>query len=72
MLFITSLELKPKNDNLLTNLNPEYNIKNGIWVNDEVFKIATPNKLIYIKTPSHKPLICWTGNGYTIMESKRF
>jgi hypothetical protein len=36
------------------------------------FKIATPNKLIYIKTPSHKPLICWTGNGYTIMESKDF
>ena len=71
MLFITSLEVKnPKNDNLLTNLNPEYNIRNGIWVNDEVFKIATPNKLIYIKTPSHKPLICWTGNGYTIMESK--
>jgi hypothetical protein len=72
VMLITSLELKPKNDNLLTNLNPEYNIKNGIWVNDEVFKIATPNKLIYIKTPSHKPLICWTGNGYTIMESKDF
>jgi hypothetical protein len=33
----------------LTNLDSEYNIKNGIWVNDEVFKIATPNKLIYQK-----------------------
>jgi len=41
-----------------------------VWVNDEVFKISTLNKLIYIKTPSHKPLICWTGNGYTITESK--
>ncbi|MBB1193325.1 exosortase N [Flavobacterium sp. SOK18b] len=71
ILFITSLEIKsPKKDHLLTNLNPEYNIKNGIWVNDEVFKIATSNKLIYIKTASHKPLICWTGNGYTITESK--
>lgn len=71
ILFITSLEVKsPKNDNLLGNLSPEYNIKNGIWVNDEVFKIATSNKLIYIKTASHKPLICWTGNGYTITESK--
>jgi exosortase N len=71
ILFITSLEVKsPKNDNLLANLNSKYNVKNGIWVNDEVFKIATTNKLIYIKTPSHKPLICWTGNGYTITESK--
>lgn len=71
VLLITSLEIKsPQNNDFLKNLNPEYNVKNGIWVNDEVFKIATPNKLIYIKTPSHKPLICWTGNGYTIMESK--
>ncbi|MFN7100334.1 MAG: exosortase N, partial [Flavobacterium sp.] len=71
ILFITSLEIKsPKKDHLLGNLSPEYNVKNGIWVNDEVFKIATSNKLIYIKTPSHKPLICWTGNGYTITESK--
>lgn len=71
VLLITSLEIKsPQNNDFLKNLNPEYNVKNGIWVNDEVFKIATPNKLIYIKIPSHKPLICWTGNGYTIMESK--
>jgi exosortase N len=59
-----------KNIDLLKNLNPKYNIEKGIWVNDEVFKMATPNKLIYIKTPSHKPLICWTGNGYAITESK--
>lgn len=71
ILFITSLEVKSLQDNdLLTNLNPKYNVKNGMWVNDDVFKIQTPNKLIYIKTPSHKPLICWTGNGYTITESK--
>ncbi|MES2574398.1 MAG: exosortase N [Bacteroidota bacterium] len=71
ILVITSLEVKtPQNNDLLQNLNSEYNIKNGMWVNDEVFKIQTPDKLIYIKTPSHKPLICWTGNGYTILESK--
>lgn len=71
VLFITSLEVKSQQSNdLLKNLNPEYNIKNGMWVNDEVFKIVTPNKLVYIKTSSHKPLICWTGNGYTITESK--
>jgi exosortase N len=71
VLFITSLEVKSlqKND-LLKNLNSKYNIEKGLWVNDEVFKIRTPSKLIYIKTPSHKPLICWTGNGYTITESK--
>ncbi len=71
VLFLTSLEVKsPDNNDLLKNLNPKYDVKNGIWVSDEVFKISTPNKLIYIKTPSHKPLICWTGNGYTITESK--
>ena len=36
----------------------------------EVYKIEAKNKLIYIKTPSHKPLICWTGAGYKIIESK--
>jgi exosortase N len=71
VLFLTSLEVKsPDNNDLLKNLNPKYDVKNGMWISDEVFKISTPNKLIYIKTPSHKPLICWTGNGYTITESK--
>lgn len=70
-LILTSLEVKSvQNNDLLHNLNPKYNVKNGVWVSDEVFKMATPNKLIYIKTPSHKPLICWTGNGYTITDSK--
>lgn len=71
IVFITSLEMKnKKNDDLLNNLNPKYNISQGAWVNTEVFKIVTPEKLIYIKTPSHKPLICWTGDGYQITESK--
>jgi exosortase N len=70
-LILTSLEVKSvQNNDLLHNLNPKYNVKNGVWVSDEVFKMATLNKLIYIKTPSHKPLICWTGNGYTITDSK--
>jgi exosortase N len=71
IIFITSLEMKSiQNNDLLTNLNPKYNIKNGTWVSNEVFKIQAPDKLIYIKTPSHKPLICWTGSGYKITESK--
>lgn len=71
VLFLTSLEVKTlQNNDLLKNLNSKYNVKNGVWVNDEVFKIVTPKALIYIKTPSHKPLICWTGNGYIITESK--
>jgi exosortase N len=71
LIFMTSLEMKNvQNNDLLTDLNPKYDIKKGSWVRDEVFKIQTSEKLIYIKTPSHKPLICWTGNGYTITESK--
>jgi exosortase N len=71
VIFGTSLEIKKQQDyKLLDNLNPAYNINKGSWVNDEVFKIVTPEKLIYIKTPSHNPLICWTGNGYKVIESK--
>lgn len=55
---------------MLDNINPTYNTSKGIWVNKEVFKIVTPEKLIYIKTPSHNPLVCWTGNGYKVIESK--
>jgi exosortase N len=71
IIFITSLEMKKvKNNDLLLNLNPKYNIKNGKWFSKEVFKIETSETLIYIKTPIHKPLICWTGDGYLITESK--
>jgi exosortase N len=71
IIFATSIEIKnEKNDDILLNLSPKYDVKNGKWVTHEVFKINTDNKLIYIKTPSHKPLICWTGAGYKITESK--
>ena len=71
IVLVTSLEMRSKrNDDILTNLNPKYETAKGVWINDEVFKINTPEKLIYIKTPSHKPLICWTGDGYTITESR--
>ncbi|KQB40281.1 exosortase N [Flavobacterium aquidurense] len=71
IILATSLEIKKElKHDLLENLNTVYNIKSGIWINSEVFKIATPEKLIYIKIPSHNPLICWTGNGYKIIESK--
>ena len=72
ILCITSFEVQKKqNHNLLEDLNPEYQIQKGKWVTTEVFKIVTPEKLVYIKTPSHNPLICWTGDGYTIIESQQ-
>ncbi|MWB95055.1 exosortase N [Flavobacterium sp. GA093] len=72
IIFITSFEIKKEqNHSILENLNPKYNVQKGSWVNKEVFKIATPEELVYIKTPIHKPLICWTGNGYKIVESRK-
>ncbi|WP_395054692.1 exosortase N [Flavobacterium sp.] len=71
IVFITTIEMKNEiNFDVLDNQSLKYTIKDGKWINDEVFKIETKNKLIYIKTPSHKPLICWTGDGYKIIESK--
>ncbi len=71
IILATSFEIKKEvSYDLLSGLDKKYNIENGKWVNDEVFKIQSQNKLIYIKTPVHKPLICWTGNGYKITESK--
>jgi exosortase N len=68
---LTSFEIKNEtNFDLLDNLNPKYDVKKGTWVDKEVFKIDAKNILIYIKSPSHKPLICWTGTGYKITESK--
>lgn len=68
---VTSFEIKKElQQDLLENLNTTYNINKGTWVNNEVFKIATPEKLTYIKTPSHNPLVCWTGNGYKVIESR--
>jgi exosortase N len=72
LLLITSLKISnTKNENFRSELQSNFNTKNGLWVNDEVFKIETNSKLIYIKTPSHNPLVCWTGNGYKITESKK-
>jgi len=71
VLIATSLEIKNEQHlDLLSNLNPKYDTKKGVWIDKEVFKIQTMDTLIYIKTPSHKPLICWTGNGYKITESR--
>lgn len=70
IVFATSFEIKKEpHYHLLENLSPEYQNKNGVWVNKEVFKILTPEKLIYIKTSNHNPLVCWTGAGYKIVES---
>lgn len=60
-----------KNNDFQNDVYSNYVTKKGTWVNNEVFKIEMGSKLTYIKTPSHNPLICWTGNGYTITESKK-
>ena len=71
VVFLTTIEMKNEtNSDILSNQSSKYDLKNGKWVTNEVYKIETKNKLIYIKTPSHKPLICWTGAGYKIIESK--
>lgn len=71
VILLTSFEMKnPINRDLLSDIGSQYNLKEGNWVNVEVFKIETEEKLIYIKTPSHKPLICWTGDGYKIIQAK--
>lgn len=71
VLFVTSFEVKKIQPyNLLENISPEYQIQKGTWVNDEVFKISTPTKLIYIKTTAHNPLVCWTGAGYKVISKK--
>ncbi len=71
ILIATSYEIKKEQkSDLLLNLNPKYPIAQGNWVTPEVYKMQTKQQLIYIKTPSHKPLICWTGSGYAIIESE--
>ncbi|MBL0912513.1 MAG: exosortase N [Bacteroidia bacterium] len=39
----------------------------GEWINPEVYKIQQEGKLIYIKTASHSPMLCWTGSGYHVL-----
>ncbi|MFD1604254.1 exosortase N [Flavobacterium artemisiae] len=72
VVLIVSLKIKNENTNEpLIKIPKEYEQIKGVWVNNEVYKISTPQKLIYIKTPSHNPLVCWTGNGYNIIETKK-
>lgn len=72
IILATSLEIKKTQEfNLLKDINSKYQINKGFWVNNEVFKILTSEKLTYIKTPGHNPLICWTGSGYKIIKSSK-
>lgn len=71
VILITSFEIKKeKKIDLLSNLNPKYEIRNGKWIAVDVFKIDIKDTLVYIKNPLHKPLVCWTGDGYKITDSK--
>lgn len=68
------VSLKINNEDInepLIKIPKKYEQTKGVWVNNEVYKITSQQKLIYIKTPSHNPLVCWTGNGYNIIESKK-
>lgn len=68
---VTSFEIKKeKKLDLLSKLNPKYEIHKGKWIANDVFKIYAADTLIYIKDAMHKPLICWTGDGYKITDSK--
>ncbi|OHT47352.1 exosortase N [Flavobacterium tructae] len=72
ILLATSIKIKNEAEtNFHQEVSSEYHTKKGSWVNKEVFKIETPEKLTYIKTPSHNPMVCWTGSGYKIIESKK-
>ena len=55
---------------VLNGLEKRYPIKNGKWVEPDVYKIFTENKLIYIKAKYHSPLVCWTGDGFAILDKK--
>jgi len=71
IVLITSFEMKKeKKLDLLTGLSPKYDIQNGQWITNDVFKMYHNDTLVYIKDPIHKPLICWTGDGYKITFSK--
>ncbi|BFM43948.1 hypothetical protein CFS9_25890 [Flavobacterium sp. CFS9] len=72
IILATSIKIKNETEtNFRQEVSSEYPIKKGSWVNKEVFKIETVKKLTYIKTPSHNPMVCWTGSGYKIIESKK-
>ncbi len=67
VVLVTSFKVKKNKElDLLSGLNPKYKIEKGSWVAPDVYKIETNDTLTYIKDPIHKPLICWTGDGYKI------
>ncbi|KAF2515145.1 exosortase N [Flavobacterium foetidum] len=72
LVLIVSLKIShQKTTEPLIKIPQEYKNEKGSWVNNEVYKINPKDYLIYIKTPGHNPLICWTGNGYKILETKK-
>ncbi|WP_281235001.1 exosortase N [Flavobacterium gelatinilyticum] len=72
ILLTTSFQfINQTDENFIRDLNSTYDTTKGTWINNEVFKIDTRTKLTYIKTVSHNPLICWTGDGYKIIKSKK-
>lgn len=72
LLLLTGIKMNhAKTSDFQEDVQTNYNTKKGVWINKEVFKIETPNKLTYIKIPSHNPLVCWTGDGYKITKSNK-
>jgi exosortase N len=71
VILVTSFEMKKEKElDLLSGLSSKYTIQKGKWVANDVFKLTKGDTLVYIKDPIHKPLICWTGDGYKITDSK--
>ena len=40
-------------------------------ISDDVIKLSDAKRIIYIKSVSHSPMICWTGDGYQILPQQK-
>lgn len=40
-------------------------------ISNDVIKLSDAKRIIYIKSVSHNPMICWTGDGYQILPQRK-
>ncbi|MGE9310266.1 archaeosortase/exosortase family protein [Niabella sp. CJ426] len=40
-------------------------------ISNDVIKLSDAKRIIYIKSASHNPMICWTGDGYQILPQQK-
>lgn len=67
MIFALALSLRIEKGPEYSRILDGLPVKDGEWVNPEVYKIEEEGKLTYIKTASHSPMLCWTGSGYQVL-----